>query len=108
MVVVMSHMCHHLAAVEGYWESGLKANLWDADLDARICKEAGHLWRKLGIRDKVAAAVAEVEEECRAGRLSWDYNDITRLIFPHPRRGHCDGAFANRSLYVPGCAENSR
>ena len=71
MVAVMSQMGLHLAAAEGCWETGFKANIWDADLDARICKEAGHFWRKLGMRHKVAAAVAEVEEEVKAGRLRW-------------------------------------
>ncbi len=95
MVEVMSQMSLHLAAADGYWETGFKANLWDADLDARICKEAGHFWRKLGMRKKVAAAVAEVEEEVQAGRLRWTYKDIMRLVLPHPRRGHCDDVFAN-------------
>ncbi len=95
MADVMSDMRLHLAAAEGYWETGFKANIWDADLDARICKEAGHFWRKLGMRRKVAAAVAEVEEEVKAGRLRWTYKDIMRLILPHPRRGHCDDVFVN-------------
>eukprot|EP00959_Pyramimonas_sp_CCMP1952_P207224 4334611-Pyramimonas_sp.AAC.1 len=63
MVDVMSHMRLHLDAAEGHWETGFKANISDADLDARVCKEAGHFWRKLGMRAKIASAVAEVEEE---------------------------------------------
>eukprot|EP00959_Pyramimonas_sp_CCMP1952_P405870 8506207-Pyramimonas_sp.AAC.1 len=59
MVEMMSQMGLRWAAAEGCWETGFQANLWDADLGARKCKEAGHFWRKLGVREKVAAAVAE-------------------------------------------------
>ena len=95
MVEVMSNMSLHYAAADGYWETGFKANLWDADLDHLICKEAGYFWRKLGMRAKVAAAVAEVKAEVEAGRLRWCYDDIMRLILPHPRRGRCDDVLAN-------------
>ena len=95
MVEVMSNMGLHLAAAEGFWETGFKANLCDAELDARICKEAGYFWRKLGMRDKVNAAVAEVREQVKAGRLRWIYKDIMRLILPHPRHAKCDDVLAN-------------
>ena len=95
MVEVMSDMSLHLAAADGYLRTGFKANLFDAHLDQEICKEAGHFWRKLNMRDKVASAVAEVEEEWREGRLRWCYQDIMRLILPHPRGLPCDLVLAN-------------
>ena len=36
MVEAMSNMGLHLAAADGFWETGFKANLWDADVDALI------------------------------------------------------------------------
>ena len=84
MEEVMSDMSLHLEAAKGYLRTGFKANLFDAHLDQEICKEAGSFWRKLNMREKVASAVAEVDEEWRAGRLRWCYKDIMRLILPHP------------------------
>jgi len=49
----------------------------------------------LGMREKVTAAVAEVKEEVRAGRLRWCYKDIMRHILPHPRKQHVDDVLAN-------------
>ena len=52
MVEVMSQMCLNQAAAEGCWETGFKANLWDADMDSRVCKDAGNFLRKLEMRQK--------------------------------------------------------
>ena len=90
MVEVMSAMALHLAAAEGYWETGMKANIWDSNLDRRIVKEAGYFWGHLQMRGKIAEAVAEVRTECEAGRLRWCYKDIMNLIIPHPRCNKSD------------------
>ena len=37
------------------------------------------------MRDKIAAAVADVREEHDQGRLSWSVADVKHLIQPHPR-----------------------
>ena len=95
MVEVLSGLALHLAAADGYWETGFKANIWDAEQDFRIVKEAGHFWRKLGMREKVDSAAAEVREEVEAGRLRWCYKDIMNLVLPHPRHGKVDDVLAN-------------
>jgi len=84
----------HLGGSNGYELTGAKANLFDADKDGLIAREAGYFWRKLGMRAKVAAAVAEVKEEVDAGRLRWCYRDIMRQILPHPRRKGLDDVLA--------------
>ena len=90
MVQVCSETCLHLAGADGYVRTGLKANLHDADLDKQIVKEAGYFWRVLGMREKVKVAVQEVREEAEAGRLRWCYEDIHRLVLPHPRKAKDD------------------
>ena len=95
MVEVMSDMSLHLHAADGFLRVGLKANLTNADLDREIVREVGHWWRELGMRDKVTAAVAEVQEEVEAGRLRWCYKDIMRLVLPHPRKGIADDVLRN-------------
>ena len=62
MVEVCQDKKIHLEAARGYLRTGAKANLMDAELDGQIVREAGHFWRKLNMREKVAA-VAEVREE---------------------------------------------
>ena len=63
MAEVLSEMGLHFTAADGYLHTGFRANLFDANLDQEICKEAGNFWRKLGMREKVASAVAEVQTE---------------------------------------------
>mgnify|MGYP006239744985 CR=1 FL=1 len=38
------------------------------------------------MREKINKEVAMVEEEYKAGRLRWTYEDVSRLILPHPVR----------------------
>ena len=95
MVEVCEDTSLHLGGANGFVETGLKVNLLDANLDAQIVKEAGFFWRKLGMREKVAAAVAEVKEEVSAGRLRWCFKDIMRQIIAHPRKQHVDDVLAN-------------
>ena len=47
MVDVMSDMSLHIHVAGGFVRVGLKANLYDAKLDAEIVREAGHWWREL-------------------------------------------------------------
>ena len=38
------------------------------------------------MREKINREVAMVEEEYKAGRLKWTYEDVQRLIQPYPNR----------------------
>ena len=95
IVEVWSDRAIHLTAASGYVKTGAKAHLLDADLDGEIVREAGRIWRRLDMRSKVAAAVAEVKEEVDAGRLRWCYKDIMRQILPHPRKPEVDSVLDN-------------
>ena len=89
MVEVLSSMQLHLNAAEGYIRTGLRVSL-DGTQDHFIVREAGRFWNELGMRDKINAAVAEVREEVRAGRLRWTYEHVQRLILPYPSRPKAD------------------
>ena len=40
------------------------------------------LWDELGMRQKINAAIAEVEATFHAGRLPWNYATVQSLITP--------------------------
>ena len=42
------------------------------------------------MRKIIDSAVAEVEDEYKAGRLPWTYKTVQSLITPYPRTGHLD------------------
>ena len=71
MAELMSNMSLHLVAVDGYLNTGMIAPLDDAAQDQFIVREVGALWKELGMRDKINAAVAEVRAEVVVGRLRW-------------------------------------
>ena len=60
-----------MRAAAGFVKTGPGVNVFDADQDAEIVREAGDFGRKLRMREKIAAAVAEVKEEVEAERLRW-------------------------------------
>ena len=68
MVGVLSSPTLHLAAADGYLKTGMTADL-NGKRDHEDVRDAGVLWNELGMRAKMNAAVAEVEEEARNGRL---------------------------------------
>jgi hypothetical protein len=86
---VMSNMELHLAAAEGYEKTGTTVAL-DGTEDHFIVREAADFWNDLHMREKIDAAVAEVREEVRAGRLSWTLPHILRLIKPYPKHRKTD------------------
>ena len=89
MVSVLSNLQLHVDAAEGFLKVGIRAPL-DKSGDLEICREAAQLWEAGGLRAKVDAAVAEVREECRKGRLKWSYNDIQRLIHEYEKNKASD------------------
>ena len=89
MIQVMSDKNLHLQASKGYKYTGTTVAL-DGGEDSKICREAKDFWDELKMRKIIDAAVAEVEEQYKAGHLPWTYRTVQSLITPYPRRGHLD------------------
>ena len=89
MVDVLSNMELHLNAAKGYLKTGLTVDL-DGLQDQEIVREAGEFWTELGMRAKINSAVAEIREEHNAKRLSWNVEDIQRIIMPYPKHQKVD------------------
>ena len=89
MIEVMSDLSLHLKASKGYKYTGTTVAL-DGTEDIKICREAKDFWQELGMRKIIDSAVAEVEDEYKAGRLPWMYKTVQSLITPYPRTGHLD------------------
>ena len=89
MVDVLSNMELHLHAAKGYLKTGLTVDL-DGLQDQEIVREAGEFWTELGMRSKINSAVAEIREEHNARRLSWNVEDIQRIILPYPKHEKVD------------------
>ena len=79
----MSKMALHLHAAKGYLKTGLTVDL-DGLQDDEIVREAGQFWTELGMRAKINSAFKEIREEHSAKRLSWNVEDIKRIIKPYP------------------------
>ena len=87
---VMSNIALHLAAADSYVKAGWKVNLDNSDRDQFIVKEAGEIWQRRNMREKVNAAVAAVRDEVDAQRLQWNSTHISRLITPYPKHSKVD------------------
>ena len=79
----------HTQAAKGFKYTGL-SNALDESEDALICREAGAMWKSLGMRRLRRHACDEVEQEFDDGNLPWDYDTVYSLIQPFPRRGKLD------------------
>ena len=91
MVDVLNNMELHLHAAKGYLKTGLTVDL-DGLQDQEIVREAGEFWTELGMRSKINSAVAEIREEHNARRLSWNVEDIQRIIPSYPKHQKADAA----------------
>ena len=102
MVRVMSQLRLHLGAAEGYLKTGMTVAL-DGTQDNLVVREAGVFWQELHMRTKINAAVADVYEEVREGRLSWNVHDVKRLIKPYRKHKHIDAILEKMSddTWVP-------
>jgi len=89
MIQVMSDQNLHVQASKGYKYTGTNVAL-DGSEDSMICREAKDFWQELGMRNLINSAVAEVEEQYKAGLLPWTYKTVQSLITPYPRRGQLD------------------
>ena len=56
----------------------------DGSEDSMICREAKDFWQELGMRNLINSAVAEVEEQYKAGLLPWTYKAVLSLRTPYP------------------------
>ena len=93
MVTVLSKEELHLNAADGYKKTGTTVALNGTE-DHMIVREAGNIFRIMGLRALINREVAMVNEEVKAGRLKWTREEVKRLIRPYP--GHtCDKVIAN-------------
>ena len=108
MVKVLKSRARHLEAADGYVKTGWLCSLDNAEGDNLICREAGVFWKELGMREKVNAAVAEVREEIKHGRLSWCLEDVKRLKKPFPEVREVDAVLKaiGEDAGDDGCWEN--
>ena len=83
MMDVLSDKNLHLHAADGYLKTGSTVKL-DGAQDDEIKREAGQFFRELGMREKIDRAVALVQSEVKANRLTWTYEHVQRLISPYP------------------------
>ena len=79
----------HADAAQGFKKVGF-ANALDGTEDDRVCREARSYWDRLQMKHLRASAVADVDEEVRAGRMRWTYRCVYSVIGDHPKRGHLD------------------
>ena len=89
MIEVMSDLNLHLKACRGYKYTGTTVAL-DGSEDEMICREAKVFWTENNMRQKINAAVADVEAKYNAGELQWNWKTVKSLILPYPRRGKMD------------------
>ena len=76
----------HTNASRGFLKVGL-SNALDGSQDAEICREAGQFWHQQGMRQRRNDVVHDVNVEADAGRLTWCFDDVYRVINPFPVRG---------------------
>jgi hypothetical protein len=93
MVDVLSHVDLHLKAADGYKKTGTTVAL-DGSEDHLIVREAGTFFREENMRVRINREVAQVREEVRSGRLSWNMADVRRLIAPYPAHKKVDAVLA--------------
>jgi hypothetical protein len=74
---------NHLAGVKGHKRTGL-SNALDGSEDHLLTREAGQFWHSLGMSALRDTAVEQVEEQYRAGKLSWTQEVIDSLREPFP------------------------
>ena len=89
MIEVMSDLDLHLKACKGYKYTGTTV-AFDGTEDSMICREAKEFWEEREMRQKIDAAVADVECKYRAGALPWTWENVKSLIGQYPRRGQLD------------------
>ena len=89
MIQVMSDQSLHVQASKGYKYTSTTVDLNGGE-DSKICREARDFWQELGMRNLINSAVAEVEEQYKAGLLPWTYKTVPSLSTPYPRRGQLD------------------
>jgi hypothetical protein len=76
----------HLSAVAGYKKVGL-TNALTGEEDNLICREAREFWDELHMARLRQEVVQTVEVEFAAGRLQWNFEDVSNLVLPFPRVG---------------------
>ena len=76
----------HLRASGGFLKVGL-SNALDGSQDAEICREAGEFWHREGMRRRRLQVIHDVDVEVDAGRLTWRYADVYKVISPFPVHG---------------------
>jgi len=86
MAEIMGDPDLHVEAAKGYLETGAKALLDRSHLDCFVVKEAGEVWKRERMREKINEEVKQVGLEARAKRLSWTYENVKSLIHSYPKQ----------------------
>jgi len=89
MIDVMSDPELHLQAAKGYKKTGTTISL-DGKEDDLIVREARTFWDENDMRNKINAAVADVERRWNEGTLRWNFKDVQSLIHPYPKKNELD------------------
>ena len=89
MIQVMSDKNLHLNAAKAYTYTGTTL-AFDGTEDSELRNDAKEFWHRLGMRNKINAAVKEVEDAWNAGTIRWNYKSVQSLITPYPARGELD------------------
>ena len=89
MIDVMSDPELHLQAAKGYKKTGATVRL-DGEEDHLIVREAKTFWDENDMRNKINAAVADVERRWNDGTLKWNFKDVQSLIHAYPKKGELD------------------
>ena len=89
MCQVMSNPALHQKAADSYKWTGT-TNALDGTEDELIAGDARQFWDELGMRGIVNTAMAEVEQEWKAGNLNWTFRTVYSLVGAYPARGQLD------------------
>ncbi|MCP4241726.1 MAG: hypothetical protein GY772_14295 [bacterium] len=81
--ILWSQASMHTPAVAGYKKNGI-TNALDGSEDHLICRDAGDLWKAIGMSRRRDEVVTDVRCEWAARRLQWCYEDVYRLVVPFP------------------------
>ena len=87
--IVASNTELHLGACHGYKQTGTTVAL-DGSEDHLIAGDASEFWDRLGVRERINSAVAEIDRRYAEGLLIWDFDHVQKEIIPYPKRKELD------------------
>ena len=95
MTSVLSRTQLHLDAAEGYKKTGATVDI-DGLEDDKIVREAGKMWKDMGMRQIIDREVKHVRQEAAAGRLTWTARSVRKLLCEYPAHRKVDAVLAKQ------------